>query len=243
MKRYLQCAEQEVSLSNLTKYCACHEKWPSKTWKKFDENSWNVICNARPIRDRSDHDPRPFREWNRQSATRLATEVTFRAHHDLFVLNTTKFLCSGYHSKYHEICACDQKWQFNFTKYCACHENGTWTSPNIAPETESDTWTSPNTAPATKSDLTLLLLGPTITWLFYYLTLLWLDSTTIWLFYYLTLLLLDSSMTWLYYNLTLLLLDSTFPWLYYYFTLLFLDSIMTWLYYYLTLLLLDSSST
>ena len=29
MKRYLQCAEQQVSLSKLTKYCACHEKWIS----------------------------------------------------------------------------------------------------------------------------------------------------------------------------------------------------------------------
>ena len=29
MKRYLQCAEQHVSLSKLTKYCACHGKWIS----------------------------------------------------------------------------------------------------------------------------------------------------------------------------------------------------------------------
>ena len=29
MRRYLQCAEQQVSLSKLTKYCACHEKWIS----------------------------------------------------------------------------------------------------------------------------------------------------------------------------------------------------------------------
>ena len=27
MKRHLECAEQQVSPSNLTKYCACHEKW------------------------------------------------------------------------------------------------------------------------------------------------------------------------------------------------------------------------
>ena len=30
MKRYLQCAEQQMSLSKLTKYCACHAKWLSK---------------------------------------------------------------------------------------------------------------------------------------------------------------------------------------------------------------------
>ena len=27
MKRHLQCAEQQVSSTNVTKYCACHEKW------------------------------------------------------------------------------------------------------------------------------------------------------------------------------------------------------------------------
>ena len=27
MKRHLQCAEQQASPSNLTKYCACHAKW------------------------------------------------------------------------------------------------------------------------------------------------------------------------------------------------------------------------
>ena len=27
MKRHLQCAEQQKSSSNVTKYCACHEKW------------------------------------------------------------------------------------------------------------------------------------------------------------------------------------------------------------------------
>ena len=29
MKRYLQCAEQQESASNFSKYCACHEKWIS----------------------------------------------------------------------------------------------------------------------------------------------------------------------------------------------------------------------
>ena len=36
MKRYLQCAEEQVSLSNFTKYCACHEKWIS--WLILDTN-------------------------------------------------------------------------------------------------------------------------------------------------------------------------------------------------------------
>ena len=29
MKRYLQCAEQQISSSNITEYSACHAKWLS----------------------------------------------------------------------------------------------------------------------------------------------------------------------------------------------------------------------
>ena len=43
MKRHLQCAEQQATPSNLTKYCACHAKWPPNIWQKFAENRWNVM--------------------------------------------------------------------------------------------------------------------------------------------------------------------------------------------------------
>ena len=56
MKRYLQCAEQQVSLSKLTKYCACHAKWFSKISKKFVQNRWNVSSNAGPIRAGSENE-------------------------------------------------------------------------------------------------------------------------------------------------------------------------------------------
>ena len=64
MKRYLQCAEQQVSLCKLTKYCACHAKWSSKSSKKFVQNRWNVSSNAGPIRAGSDHDPTMIRAWS-----------------------------------------------------------------------------------------------------------------------------------------------------------------------------------
>ena len=130
MKRYLQCAEQKVSLSKLTKYCACHEKWPSRISKKFAENGWNVISNARPIRAWSEHDPRMIRPWNRQSATRLATEVTFHAHHEHFVLKNTTFRAPAIIPNFTEYCACHEKWHSNFTKYCACHEK--WISWSLS---------------------------------------------------------------------------------------------------------------
>ena len=64
MKRHFQCAEQQVSLSNLTKYCACHEKWHCKISKKISKNRWNVISNAGPIRAWSEHDPSMIRAWS-----------------------------------------------------------------------------------------------------------------------------------------------------------------------------------
>ena len=189
MKRYLQCAQQLVSLSKLTKYCACHEKWiswlilvthetlftmrgatsvivqthqrlrlprktnlmidPCHTWNAIynaRNNRWhpptspntasatqndsakisakflqNVIYNARPIRDHSENDPSRIRAWNRHSATRLATEVTFHAHHEHFVLKNTTFRAPAIIPNFTEYCACHKKWHLNFTKYCACH--------------------------------------------------------------------------------------------------------------------------
>ena len=64
MKRHLQCAEQQVSRSNLTKYWACHAKLHCKISDKIFENRWNVISNAGTIREWSDHDPRMIRAWS-----------------------------------------------------------------------------------------------------------------------------------------------------------------------------------
>ena len=124
MKRYLRCEEKQVSLPNLTKYCACHAKWFSNISEKFVQNRWNVIYIARPIRDRFEHDPTMIRAWNRQSATRLATEATFKlhAHHEHLVLKNTTFRGPATIPNFSKYCACHKKWHWNFTKYCACHE-------------------------------------------------------------------------------------------------------------------------
>ena len=47
LKRYLQCAEQQVASSNITKYCACHAKWLSWLILVTYETLWNAIYNAR----------------------------------------------------------------------------------------------------------------------------------------------------------------------------------------------------
>ena len=246
MKSHLQCAEQQVSRSNLTKYCACHaerftyliiityETWFTmrgatrchdpvsrsnltkycachaerlaylvlityetsltmrgatgvtiqphqilrlsrrKTHILSPHHIWNVIYSARsnrchdptspntapatqnwiakfltkslktdetsfPMRGRSDHDPRMIRPWSEnENANRNPprNRITFRPHHEHFLLKNTTFRAQSYiqtftkycacHEKSHlnvtKYCACHEKWHLNFTKYCACHE-------------------------------------------------------------------------------------------------------------------------
>ena len=110
---------------------------------RFQRKSPKTGETSFPMRGRSDHDPRMIRPWSEndptmktQTATRLASEVTFRAHHEHFLLKNTTFRAQSYiqtftkycacHEKCHlnftKYCACHEKWHFNFTKYCACHE-------------------------------------------------------------------------------------------------------------------------
>ena len=103
VKRYLQCAEQQVSSSNITEYCACHAKWLSKISQKFLQNDPKRM--KRHLQCATD--PRMIRAWNRQSATRLVTEVTFRAHHERLLLKNTTFRAPAIIP--------------NFTKCCTCH--------------------------------------------------------------------------------------------------------------------------
>ena len=121
MKRHLQCAEQQVSRSNLTKYCACHAKLHCEISDKIFENRWNVISNAGTIRAWSEKDPRMIRPWNRKpepaSQVRLLSEVP-----------RSIFYCKI------------QRFEPNLTfKH----------SPTPAPATKSNTWPSRNTAPTT----------------------------------------------------------------------------------------------
>ena len=135
MKRHLQCAEQQVSPSNLTKYCACHEKWldcfivltyetsfpmrgatgvtiqphqilrlPRKmTLQDFKENLQKTDETSFPMRGRSEHDPTMIRPWKRKTATRLASEVTFRAHHEHFSIEKYNVSRPILHSNLHQI--------------------------------------------------------------------------------------------------------------------------------------------
>ena len=138
MKRHFQCAEQQASISNLTKYCAYHAKLHSQILEKLTENSWSGISNARPIRPRSDHDPRMIRPRKRKPQPAAPPRL-------LFALAGSRF--------YWKLQRFPLRLSFQISPHAApATKSDTWTSPNAAPATKSDTWTSPNAAPATKSD-------------------------------------------------------------------------------------------
>ena len=174
MKRYFQCAEQQVSSSNITEYCACHAKWLSSlilvTYETLFtmRGATGVIAQPHRIlrlprkitlqnfskispKQMKRHlqcatDPRPIQCWsdkcNRHSATRLATEVTFRAQHEHILLKNATFRAPAIIPNFTKCCARHEKWHLNFTKCCAYHEKCNMCHPP----------TSPNTAPATQKD-------------------------------------------------------------------------------------------
>ena len=140
MKPHFQCAEQQVSRSNLTKYCACHEKWHWKISKKISKNRWNVISNAGPIRPWSDHDPSMIRPWKRKPQPASQVSLLFEVPRSIFYCKIQRFAPNLTFKPSPNTAPTTKRY--------------TWPSPSAAPATKSDTWTSPSTAPATKSDIT-----------------------------------------------------------------------------------------
>ena len=118
--------------------CACHAKWAPKIRQKFAENGWSGISNARPIRDRSENDPRMIRPRKRKPQPAAPPRL-------LFALAWSRF--------YWKLQRFPLRLSFQISPHAApATKSDTWTAPNAAPATKSDTWTSPNAAPATKSD-------------------------------------------------------------------------------------------
>ena len=106
MKRHFQCAEQQASISNLTKYCAYHAKLHSQILEKLTENSWSGISNARPIRPWSDHDPTMIREWSDpENANRNPPRHRGYFSHSPGADSIENYNVSrsGYHSKFHHM--------------------------------------------------------------------------------------------------------------------------------------------
>ena len=181
---------------------------------KTDETSF-------PMRGRSENDPTMIRPWNRQSATRLATEVTFHAHHEHFVLKNATFRAPAIIPNFTEYCACHEKSHLNFTKYCACHEK--WHLHFTKYCACHEKWHFNFTKYCACHE------NRAVTWLSYYLTELWLDWAMTWLSCDLTELWRDWAITWLSCDLTELWLDWAVTWLSCDLTELWRDWAVTWL--------------
>ena len=225
MKRYLQCAEQQVSLSKLTKCCACHEKWISSLILFTHETLFTM---------------------------RGATSVIVQTHQILrlprkMTVQNLKEICWK-RMKRHFQCAAD--WAVTWLSY---YWAVTWLSYDLT-ELWRDwavTWLSCDVTELwldwamtwLSCDLTELWLDWAITWLSYDLTELLLDWAVTWLSYDLTDLWLDWAVTWLSCDLTELWLDWAVMWLSCDLTELWLDWTVTWLSCDLTELWLDWAVT
>ena len=269
MKCHLHCAEQQKSPSKLTRYCACHKKWPQHMresfWKRLKRH---LQCGA---------DPSMIQAWICQSATHPALEVTLSAHQAHFVLNNIAFGAPAIIPNFTKCCAC--QWQVNCTKSCACHTNWMFNlnaiSQNIAPAMKTDSCTchenssnitpatkkwhfncmrycmchgqwvcnlsaaSPNIARATKRVLSSCA---TLLWFYYSLSLSCFVSSFLWHYFSLFLWFFDCTILWLYFSLSLSFFYSIFLWFYYSLMLLLFDSTILWVYHSFILLVFDSTT-
>ena len=163
MKRHLQCAEQQASPSNLTKYCACHAKWLS----------W-LICatyeTSFPMRGATSitlqpHQilrlPRKIAFQNLREIVRKQLKCQFQCAADSNMIRTwsepdpsmirawTRHLAPARSLRL--LFALRRRILYWKLQHFALRLS-TQISPNTAPATKSDTPRSPNTAPATQND-------------------------------------------------------------------------------------------
>ena len=125
MKRHLQCAEQQESPSNFTKYCACHAKWISSLIRVAYETSF-------PMRRASNVTLQPHQilRLPLQSSTPVLQRTTPVLHkrqppaspNVAPATQNESHEWSASHMKHHFQCAEQVKSPSNLTKYCARHE-------------------------------------------------------------------------------------------------------------------------
>ena len=130
MKRHLQCAEQQDSSSNVTKYCTCHAKWLSWVMSITYETSFTMRGATGVIHQRHQVLCLP-RKMTRIINPRDTWNVIYNArnnrHHPSTSPNAVPATkndshhWSSWHMKRHLQCTEQQASPSNLTKYCACH--------------------------------------------------------------------------------------------------------------------------
>ena len=101
MKRHLQCAEQQTSHHNFTKYCACHAKWISWLIRASYETSFTMRGASKVTRLQ----PHQILRLPRNLQVQDLPRPTLETH---FVWKNTTFRVPAIYQ--------------NFTKCCGCHE-------------------------------------------------------------------------------------------------------------------------
>ena len=141
MKRYLQCAEEQASPANLTKYCACHAKWLS--WLIFVTYETSFTMRGATGITLQPHQilrlPRKSALQNLSEILRERLKRQFQCAADSTMIRTWSD---------HELVISHPPVRRGYFAL----RLSTQISPNTAPATKSDTPRSPNTAPATKND-------------------------------------------------------------------------------------------
>ena len=181
MKRHLECAEQQVSPSNLTKYCACHTEWLACLIVVTYETSFTMrgatgvtiqprqilrLPRKMTLQDVKENlqkqvkrhfqcgaDPTMIRPWSEHDPS-MIREWKRKPQ----PASQVRLLCEVPRSIFY--CKI-QRFAPNLTvklspNTAPATKSDATTSPSTAPATKSATWTSPSTAPATKNDSTAL---------------------------------------------------------------------------------------
>ena len=156
MKRHLQCAEQQASPSNLTKYCACHAKWLS--WLIFVTYETSFAMRGGTGITLQPHQilrlPRKMTFQNLRKMCRKQLKRQFQCGDGSSMIRTwirawTRHLAPARSPRL--LFALRRRILYWKLQHFALRLS-TQISPNTAPATKSDTPTLPNAAPATKSD-------------------------------------------------------------------------------------------
>ena len=130
LKRHLQCAEQQESSSNFTKYCTCHAKWLWWLIRVTYETSF-TMRGATEVTIQPHQILRLPRKMNLMIDPRLTWNIIYNARSNKSQPPTSPNTApatqneshdwSASHMKRHLQCAEQQESASHFTKYCACH--------------------------------------------------------------------------------------------------------------------------
>ena len=155
MKRHLQCAEQQVSSTNVTKYCACQEKWLASLILVTYETSF-TMRGATGITLQPHQILRLPRRIALQNLRKFAENswsvISNKGRFDHDPNMIRPWNCKTEPVRSQSLLFPPRQGILYWKLQHFALRLSTQISPNTAPATKSDTARSPNTAPATKSD-------------------------------------------------------------------------------------------